>query len=845
MMRCPLLKETRRSETKMTLPPLMCHGRHWSLVLLATLVLSSSGACAARVLFNEEQARTHWAFQAIRNPEPPVSTDPWIKNPIDAFILKRLRAAGLNPSPRAPRRILRKRLSYTLTGLPPAAHELPAEADHDAVIEQLLQSDQYGVHFGRHWLDIARYADNNGNRLAKSGRNPYYPHAWTYRDWVIEAFNRDQPYDEFLRHQIAGDSFATRTDKRPLAALGFLRVGREFGQNVDDRIDDRIDALTKGLLGLTVSCARCHDHKFDPVLTRDYYALHGIFASSEDVDVELVDPARIPGHEAYRAAQQSRMTALKDRARDQMERLVSGYVHRTDELLLAAQAFLDSGRSRKASGIAAREAGLKVDLFEAWVKALEKWRAESNRVFAPWFQLKDFGAAEYVRLLKGDVVIHPRVRARLVSNPPQNRAALAACYRDLAVEIEQASGRHFPIVELILDTDNIQRNWRHREYDPYADKPAPLADPELEELRQVLLGFQGPWGGPQLPPRMLFRSGAGDFMTPIKMTAMEFIKQHGEDPRAPVLAMAMTDAGTPRNSSIYLRGDKNNPGEEAPRGFLSRLAHPESRPYSRGSGRLELAEDIVRRGNPLTARVIVNRVWQWHFGTGLVPTASDFGLNGLPPTHPALLDWLATWFMNNGWSIKRLNGLILTSSTWQQDSRPRSTGMAKDSDNELLWRFAPRQLRFEELRDTLLHVSGELDLAVGGRAVPEEKFERSSRRAAYLYVNRYELPYDFQIFDFATPDFSAAKRESAIVPQQALHFLNHPWVAERAAEAARKADGGAGNTGETLNTLWRTIYQRPPSIEELRLARQFLASNGKLSQLAHALINANEFVFVR
>lgn len=826
---------------QMFLPPFSCQT---TFVVLLILAISHS-AFSARVLYTEEQSKSHWAFQPIASPEPPALNDSWIRNPIDAFILKKLRDANLTPSPRAPRPLLRKRLSYTLSGLPPNAHSLAPYSEFRTQVDRLLASDQYGVYFGRHWLDIARYADNNGNRLAKSGRSPYYPYAWTYRDWVINAFNSDQPYDEFVRHQIAGDSFATANDKRPLAALGFLRVGRSFGQNVDDRIDDRIDALTKGLLGLTVSCARCHDHKFDPVLTRDYYALHGIFASSEDIDAELTDPAQIPGHTAYRAAQAKRMTELRARARDQMETLVSRYVHRTDELLLAAQAFLDSGQNRKSSPAAARQVGIKADLFEAWIKSLEKWRHESNRVFTPWFELKQFTDTEYTRLISGAFEVHPGVLQRLKATRPKNRQELASLYRDLAIEIETAAGRHFPIVELILDTDNIQRNWRAREYNPYAEHPAPLPDPEMEELRQVLLGFQGPWGGPQLPPRMLFRSGIGDYKTPIKMTAMAFLKQDGEDPRAPIKAMTVRDHVKPANSPVYLRGDKNSPGEAAPRAFLTRLAKPDAQPYANGSGRLELARDITRRDNPLTARVIVNRVWQWHFGEGLVPTSSDFGLNGLPPTHPELLDWLTAWFMDKGWSIKKLNRLILNSNTWQQDSRPRPDGMAKDSDNKLLWRMSPRQLRFEELRDALLLASGELDLSTGGRPVPEDRFEESTRRTAYLYINRYQLPYEFQIFDFATPDFSTAKRESAIVPQQALYFLNHPWVKERANKAAQNAQAKSSTTEKILTHLWQAAYQRPPTNEELRLARQFLKSKSGLPELTHALFNANEFVLVR
>lgn len=808
----------------------------------------SGGFKIRNVLYDPKDADAHWAFQPIQNPEVPKLNHPWIQTPIDAFLLQEMQKSGVEPSSPADPRDLLRRVSYDLTGLPPTQEETTAFAEawkqdpttaFQQVTERLLGSPQYGVKYGRHWLDLARYADTNGNRLAPTAPNPYYPYAWSYRDYVIEAMNEDVPYDRFVQEQLAGDHLASSADPNPYAAQGFLRVGKVFGQNMNDRIDDRIDALSKTFLGLTVSCARCHDHKFDPVYQSDYYALHGILSSTEDVDIEMARPSQ-----AFTRLTDKMLSDARQEARDNINEFISEMAHRSADFLIAAQQFRAGKLKEKLPELAAREVNLKPIPFEAWIEALTYWEETENRVMSPWFAYAAAEPTEFAtitdRIRTGDIVTNPLVAAKF-SETPASLEDVAQRYQELAIETEGVMEGQYPLTEIIVELVSVQRRWIAEEYNPFANKPRALEDPEREELRRVLLGFEGPWGGPRMPPQQLARSGAGDFKGSIKMAMHEIQKLHGEHPEAPKMAMAMQDVAKPANSPIFIRGSADNPGEEVPRAFLEHLAGPDASPYDSGSGRSELAQDIVDRNNPLTARVIVNRVWQWHFGTGLVTTPSDFGLNGTPPSHPELLDWMATWFMDEaGWSLKELHKLILRSSAYQQSAQPRSELADIDPGNTLFWRFPPRQLIYEELRDTILLHTGKLDLEhLSGRP---DKSEDSTRRSLFLYVDRMDLPYENQIFDFANPDFSTSERESSIVAPQALFFLNSPRLMDQAAAIAERT---TGPTNSRLVDLYQTLLQRGPSRTEVELAKGYLQSNGDdWARLTHALLTTNELMFV-
>jgi hypothetical protein len=529
-----------------------------------------------------DAAKSHWAFQPVAKPAfPAVAQTDWPRSPIDYFILSKLEAAKLAPSDAADRRTILRRASFDVTGLPPenaAVEKLLTDADPQAVdraVENLLASPHYGERWARHWLDVARYADSKGY-LFTEDRN--YPNAYKYRDWVTSALNGDLPYNQFLIQQIAADRLPLPDDKSTLAAMGFLTVGRRFLNNPHDIIDDRIDVLTRGTMGLTVTCARCHDHKYDPIPTKDYYSLYGVLASSNEV--------------------------IKD--------------------------------------------------------------------------------AEY---------------------------------------------------------------------------------------------------------------------------------------------MSLVDAEQPVNPHVFVRGNSGNQGDEVPRQFLSVVAGENRQPFKNGSGRLELAEAIASSDNPLTARVIVNRIWMYYFEQPLVDTPSDFGLRSQPPTHPELLDYLASTLVENNWSLKSIHRLILTSATYQQASVDRADGKQADPENRLLWRMNRKRLDFEALRDALLAASGQLDHNVGGPAVDLLEQPWPKRRTIYGRIDRQNLPNLFRTFDFASPDTHSPQRYTTTVPQQALYMLNSPFVRDQAHElASRQEFAGEADAGARIERLYQAALSRKPTERELELGRAFLAA---------------------
>ncbi len=628
-----------------------------------------------------EVRRTHWAFQPVRKPElPAVKKTDWVKTPIDAFVLAGLERKGLAPAPTADRRTLIRRVTLDLHGLPPTPEEVAAfEMDrspdaYERLIDRLLASPRYGERWGRHWLDVARYADSKGYVFQEERR---YPFAYTYRDYVIRAFNEDLPYDQFVLQQLAADQLPLGDDKRPLAALGFLTLGRRFLNNIHDIIDDRIDVTMRGLQGLTVGCARCHDHKFDPISQKDYYSLYGVFASSEE-------PKDLP----------------------------------------------------------------------------------------------------------------------LIAKPEQT-AELVAFEKELAkrkAEVEKYREQH---------KDEIAKGNRK------------------------------------------FRDG-------LRALEAKVEEWQANSPIAPPRAMVLIDKPMPQTPHVFLRGNPNNPGPEVPRQFLEVVAGEKRQPFRQGSGRLELARAIVDRKNPLTARVLVNRVWLHHFGAGLVRTPSDFGLRGDPPTHPELLDWLAATFMDNGWSIKKLHRLILLSNTYQQASScdPRLREM--DPDNRFLGRMNRQRLDFEAMRDSLLYVAGRLDTTMGGRAVELTTQPFSTRRTVYGFIDRQNLPGLFRTFDFASPDATSPQRYTTTVPQQALFLMNSPFVVEQARYFLRRADvAGQAKEEEKINRMYKIAYGRAAEADEIALGLRFLAEVKKSAeankttlplsaweQYAQVLLLSNEFAFV-
>ena len=775
--------------------------------------------------------RRHWAFIPPKeHPLPDVKAREWPRTPIDRFILAGLEAKGLAPSPAADKRTLLRRAAFDLIGLPPAPEEADAFLTDDdpkayeRLVERLLDSPHYGERWGRHWLDIARYADNKGYIFFGEKS---FPWSYTYRDYVVRAFNEDLPYDRFVLEQLAADQLDLGKDKRALAAMGFLTLGGRFMNNLHDILDDRIDVVTRGFMGLTVTCARCHDHKFDPIPQADYYSLYGVFRSSME---PLVPPlfAPPPSGEEYRAFDrelEKRIANLDAYVRRKREELATSARDRAAEYLLAAETARHQP-SMDQFMLLTEKGGLNPTMVIQWKNYLERTARGRDRVWAPWHLLaaipeKRFAAeaAEAVRRMRPNSV-NPLV-VELFSTAPASMEDLAARYGKLL-------GR-------------IDRKWRRELEEAAGDPPVKFCRPEEEELRRVLYG---PAAAAEVPPAFGWgflallpdRPAQKEYKDLLKAVETHSIKGKGAPPRA----MVLVDSPTLNDPRIFIRGNPNRPGRAVPRRFLEAIAGPDRPSFTRGSGRLELARAIVDPANPVTARVLVNRVWQLHFGEGLVRTPSDFGVQGVPPTHPGLLDHLAVSFMKDGWSIKRLHRRIMLSSVYRQSGGNRPEAARADPENVLLWRFPRRRLDFESLRDSLLAVSGRLDRTIGGK--PENLWSDSMRRRTiYAFVDRMDLDGMRRAFDFPDPAATSPRRSKTTVSPQALFLMNSDFAWECARRLAGRPEVAAG---KGVGALYRILFARNPDPEEVEMARKFLANGGEWMQYVHALLMTNEFVFV-
>ncbi len=764
----------------------------------------------------------HWAFQPVRKPPLPTPDRQmdWIRTPVDAFVLTELQKNDLAPSAQADRRSLIRRVTFSLTGLPPTVDDVEHFLQDDSptafatLVERLLASPEYGEHWARHWLDVARYSDTKGYVYAREER--FWVHAWSFRDWVVAAFNENMPYDRFLLLQIAADQVSDRRHG-DLAAMGFLTLGRRFLGVERDIIDDRIDVVCRGTMGLTVACARCHDHKYDPIPTADYYALYGVFDSS----VERLEP--LADHwddEAFatelnkrNAALAERLAAARKESSDRVRSRIADYLFAQSEL-----------NKYPANGF--DQIFQKEDILPAFVRRWERFLRDAERradpIFSAWHayaalnaeSFADESAALTIKLQQDDL---PAVVAQAFITPPTSFREVCDRYGKIFAEYD---AEHKAV----------------RGSDPQRDKQqTENAATELtndhendtsNSLLHVLYGLRAPCEVPEGPIVLCetyFDSG----------TVTELWKLQGEVDRwiinAPTPAphaLTLVDQPVANEPRIFLRGNPLTQGENVPRRFVSVLSQPESQPFQHGSGRYELAKAIVDPNNPLTARVIVNRIWTAHFGQGLVTTPSDFGTRAEPPSHPELLDWLAASLIESGWNLKELHRLIVMSATLQQSSwlMHRTEGVDStvrankiDPSNRLLWRMNARRLTFEEFRDSLLASAGELQTQVGGRA--SDIFSRPfpARRTLYGLVDRQFLPGTLRMFDFANPDLHVPQRSETTVPGQALFFLNHPLMLDRARALARSVDEET-NAAERVTGMFRQALQREPTATEVREA---------------------------
>lgn len=769
-----------------------------------------------------QRAKRHWAFQPIRDPSPPTAReDGWSETPIDSFILARLESEGLGPSEAADRRTLLRRLCFDLTGLPPSYDEAASFAREEApdayerVVDRLLASPRYGEQWARHWLDVARYSDTKGYVYAREER--FWVHAWAYRDWVAASLNRDAPYDRFVLLQLAADQVAGE-DRSDLAAMGFLTLGRRFLGVAHDILDDRIDVVTRGMLGLTVSCARCHDHKYDPIPTKDYYALYGVFRNCSERLTPLAsageaDALFAKGLREREAKLAEGMARRRAEAADRARAKIAEYLLAQTEMHKYPEEGFDQ---------VLQEDDVIPATVRRWREHLARPERARDPVFAAW--------AAYAAL-DGE---HFADRAASIEPPAGGNDGLkwnrmvAEAFEHPPLDMRDVAARYGQVFA------DVDRRWRaalDKVREDGGEPPRALDDPDAEAVRQAMYGPDSPCEPPDEPIVGI------EFFVPTSVTD-ELWKLQGEvdrwlirSPDAPPYAVILQDRPNPADARVFRRGNPANVGEPAPRRFLQVLAGADAEPFRRGSGRLELAQAIVDPANPLTARVIVNRVWQHHFGAGLVRTPSDFGTRSEPPSHPELLDWLAARFMEEGWRLKRLHREIVASAAFRQSSvGPRDAALAAraataDPENRLLWRANVRRLRFEELRDAFLAAAGVLDDAVGGKPVELFTAPPARRRSFYGLVDREFFPSVLRVFDVANPDLHIPRRTETLVPQQALFFLNHDAMMEWSIRLVENLDTADTSLRERrIEELYRRLFQRKPTADEMEFACEWIES---------------------
>ena len=778
-------------------------------------------------------AKKHWAFQPVNRPFVPelqFRERGWPKTPIDNFILAKLHANGLRPSPPVDKRTLIRRAYFDLTGLPPTFEEVDAFVrdkspdSFEKVVDRLLASPRYGERSGRYWLDVARYADTKGYVYGDREETKFV-HSAAYRDWVIKAFNDDMPYDRFLKLQIAADQMPdARRDA--LAAMGYLTLGRRFLGVVHDIIDDRIDVVMRGTQGLTVGCARCHDHKFDPIPTKDYYSLYGVFAGCSERTVPLGGGAQTSkAYLDFERELQNRQEKFRDTFNAKREEQSKRFRAKTTDYLSAVLDVSKIPTEEFYSFVAADEVNPVV--VRAWHLYLLGTAKTFNPIWAPWHAFaalatNDFAAkapSTFAALTTGTNKLNPLVEKMFKDKPPQSMQEVAGAYGSLLCGVDKKSSE--------------------------ASNKATALSKEEEELRQVLYAADS---AAQVPAGAIVDL-EWYFDEPTRVEIAKLAAQIDQwivqSPGAPPYAVILEDRPAQKNPRVFKRGNPANKGDEVPRQFLEIVAGDKRMPFQKGSGRLELADAIASKENPLTSRVMVNRIWMHHFGSGFVRTPSDFGTRAEAPSHPELLDWLAKYFMENGWSIKKLHRLIMLSAVYQQSSeivdaqalaaeahrlRParlsnepadKTPAVQNNSENRLLSHFNRQRLDFESLRDSLLSVSAQLDLKMGGKAEDLFKAPFSKRRSIYGFIDRQFLPGALRVFDFANPDMHNPQRSETTIPQQALFFMNGPFVVEQA-RALTATVTNRTSAEQKVRALYHTVFQREPTSRQINAALQFV-----------------------
>ena len=772
--------------------------------------------------------RAFWSFQPIHKTAPPAVRDgSWPRRDIDRFILARLEKDGLHPVAAADKLALIRRATLDLTGVPPTPEDVDAFVRDSSpgafakVVDRLLASPQYGETWGRMWLDVARYGEDDYRSLDPQGRgyNPY-PNAYLYRDWVVKAFNDDMPYDRFVTAQLAADLLPDERERlRLLPALGFLGLGPWYYDNgaveithADER-HDRVDVVGRGLLGLTVGCARCHDHKYDPIPTRDYYSLAGVFLNTEYHEYPLAPQSVVDEYKAAEKKIEKKEDLLGEYLQNESQQLAETLVFQSSKYMQAAWKVVGEPKTDKNRVV---ESGkLDYELFDRWLRFLAK-----PPVFYPYLtawqeMIKRGGTADEAKRLADefqkilvDVVLAKKdvkeendiIYAKAL--PGTKKKARANLPNEFITNDDFCPGCGLELKSMPIDRTNLYADVFQQDLDSTA-APGQVPKP-------ALLAFRG-WGlERQLGPdrQALVQALRDDIDAMRKALPDKFAYVHG-----------VRDVEKPANLKVSLRGSPYRFGEEAPRGFLSVLSGDEPVTFTKGSGRLELATLIVQQ--PIAIRVIANRIWKGHFGTGLVDTPSNFGANGERPTHPELLDYLAQYLLDHGLSMKALHREIMLSAVYQLSDADSKEDFDKDSGNRLYWRANRHRMSAEQIRDSVLFVSGALETKMGGPSAPLTPL--STRRTLYGRVSRYKLDEFLQLFDFPSPSQSAEKRFSTNVPLQRLFFMNSDFMQQHAEQLAERVVAEPTDDAR-IQKAYRLIFGRLATPAEVEAGRAFLAS---------------------
>ena len=774
------------------------------------------------------EQRAFWSFQPLRKTEPPAIQDTgWAKTNIDRFVLVRLDKEKLKPVKPADKLTLIRRATLDLTGLPPTWAEVDAfEKDNSTdafakVIDRLLASPQYGERWGRYWLDVARYGEDDYRSLdpQRRGYNPY-PFAYLYRDWVIKAMNDDMPYDQFVKAQLAADLMDEKQRAKLLPALGFLGGGPWFYDNgsvevthADER-HDRVDVVSRGFLGLTVGCARCHDHKYDPIPTKDYYSLAGVFVNTVYHEYPMVPKDVAEDYKKKEKQIEDRQKLLGEFMQTESSQLAQTLAFQAAKYMQAA--WKVTGDQKADLSRVVDDDKLDYELLERWVKFLAK--PPRNYPYLKDWQdmIKRGGAsaeakklAEQFQATLVDIMFeHNEIKDDndIIANkalPTNKKRKFANLPNEFITNDDFCPGCGLTLETLPLEKMNLWTDVFMREL----EASDPLDPPNRQ--KPGLLVFRG-WG--------LERQLSAERRTYIEALRADIELLKKQIPAHFPYVHGVIDAEKPADLPLAKRGSPFNLGDPVPRHFLSVLSETPA-PLSHGSGRLDLADEIVKQ--PLAMRVIVNRIWRGHFGTGIVDTPSNFGITGDRPSDPELLEYLAQTFVDSGMSIKKLHREIMLSSVYQLSDDNVAENFDKDPDNRLYWRANRRRMDAEEIRDAILAVAGDLDTKIGGPSAPlTPDFER---RTVYGKVSRYRLDEYLQLFDFPSPNLSAEKRFATNVPLQRLFFMNSDFVQQQAELLARKIEAEPDNTAR-VQKAYQLIFGRAATPDEVKVGLDYLAS---------------------